>query len=565
MSAVDDPRAGAAGDERSDERLVEAISDGAAPDWSAAAARGGARIDALRDLEKIAVFHRDLQRGAEPVAAPESWGDLKVLTRLGSGAQADVFRAWDPGLEREVALKLMRAGGDDAALLEEGRAAARVRHPNVVTVYGVDRRDGRVGMWMELLRGTSVEQEVRARGAFDVVTARKLGLEIGAALEAVHAAGVVHGDVKPANVVRGDDGRFVLADFGLGSASGDGRLLAGTPMYMAPERLAGAPASERADLYSLGMVVVFALTGRHPFPVESLGELVEMAKRGLGRPLRERRGELAPTFARAIERAIAIDPANRFGSVREFVTALSVANASWPAAYRRAVVTGALATGLLAAAAILYQSRIAPRTVATPPSTATAPAPAPYTVEASFLRHGANGAARLVAGDRLKPGDRLSLEMRVSRRAWVYVLDEDERGARYLLFPQPRFDARNPLPVDSTVVLPGAIGGRESAWRVTSAGGRETFLVVASPEPLAEIEAELGRLPAAEPGRPVEYARVGDAAVERLRGVGGIAELTPAETRTTPRPTAFDRFRSLAAKESDVQGVWVRAIVFENP
>lgn len=567
-----------------DDRLVEAISDGTPADWSAAARANGARTDALRDLEKIAEFHRDLQRGAEPVTAPETWGDLRILARLGAGAHADVFRAWDPGLEREVALKLMRAGGDDHALLEEGRAAARVRHPNVVAVYGVDRRDGRVGMWMELLRGASVEQEVRARGAFDLPTARRLGIEVGAALEAVHAAGVVHGDVKPANVVRADDGRFVLADFGLGSASGGGRMLSGTPMYMAPERLSGGAATERSDLYSLGMVLWYALTGRHPFPAESLGELVGMAARGPSIPLGEKRRDLPPAFARAIAKAIAVDPAERFGSARALAAALEderlLRSFPWGKAIRNGAIGGApilllmvlqvWAPGLLPSALRLPEVHEATRDTtsvrpANPAPWRTVVSAAPYTVEASFLRRDARGPTRLVAGDRLKPGDRLSLEMRVSRKAWVYVLDEDERGERYLLFPQPRFDAANPLPADSTLVLPGTIGGKESAWRVTSAGGRETFLVVASPEPVAEIEAELGKLPAPEPGRPVEYARVGEAAVERLRGVGGITELTPAESRTTPRPTAFDRFRSLAAKESDVQGVWVRAIVFENP
>lgn len=585
MSAADDARA--------DERLVEAISDGAAPDWSVAGERRGARIDALRDLEKIAEFHRDLQRGAEPTATPEQWGDLKVLTRLGSGAHADVFRAWDPGLEREVALKLMRAGGDDTALLEEGRAAARVRHPNVVTVYGVDRRDGRVGIWMELLRGASVEQEVRARGAFDLATARRLGLEIGAALEAVHAAGVVHGDVKPANVVRADDGRFVLADFGLGSASG-GRMLSGTPMYMAPERLAGGAATERGDLYSLGMVIEYALTARHPFPAQTLGELVEMARRGSSIPLTERRRDVPAAFARVITKAADPDPSVRFANARALVTALEderlLQGIPWGRTIRGGLIGGVSAVALLWALrlwapALLPPALRMPDFVRAPGTMHGGPAKSPpalvppvsrpelqtivdvvpYTVEASFLRRDARGATRLVAGDRLKPGDRLSLEMRVSRRAWVYVLDEDDRGERYLLFPQPRFDTANPLSADSTLVLPGAIGGKESAWRVTSAGGRETFLVVASPQPLAEIEAELGRLPAAEPGRPVEYARVGDATVERLRGVGGIVEVPATAAKPAPRSTAFDRFRSLAAKESDVQGVWVRAIVFENP
>jgi hypothetical protein len=165
----------------------------------------------------------------------------------------------------------------------------------------------------------------------------------------------------------------------------------------------------------------------------------------------------------------------------------------------------------------------------------------------------------------VRPGDRLSLEVRATRPAWIYVLDEDEHGERYLLFPQPRFDVRNPVPADSMLVLPGTVGGKENAWTVTSPGGREYLLVVVSPKPLPEIEADLGRLPPPQPGRPIEYAKVGEEAVERLRGVGGVSELPSTEAPPVVRSPAFDRFRALAGRESDIQGVWVRQIVLENP
>jgi hypothetical protein len=113
--------------------------------------------------------------------------------------------------------------------------------------------------------------------------------------------------------------------------------------------------------------------------------------------------------------------------------------------------------------------------------------------------------------------------------------------------------------------LPGALAGREHAWTVTSAGGREYLLVVASPNPVPEIEADLGRLPPAQPGRPIEYAPVGAAAVERLRGVGGMAELPRPASGATPRSRAFDGFRALAGREAGVEGVWVRQVVLENP
>ena len=147
----------------------------------------------------------------------------------------------------------------------------------------------------------------------------------------------------------------------------------------------------------------------------------------------------------------------------------------------------------------------------------------------------------------------------------MYVLNEDERGERYLLFPQPLFDAKNPLPADSTLLLPGSIGGRENAWTVTSAGGREHFLIVASPEAVPELEAELGRLPAPEPGRPIRYAAVGAQAIETLRGVGGVTAVPPSNEVRRASGSAFQRFRALAGRETGVRGAWVRQVALENP
>src|SRR6185503_15336331 len=117
---------------------------------------------------------------------------------------------------------------------------------------------------------------------------------------------------------------------------------------------------------------------------------------------------------------------------------------------------------------------------------------------------------------------------------WVYVLDSDERGETYLLFPEPIFETANPVPPNALHVLPGTREGHESAWTVTSRGGREHLLVVASPERVPELEAELGQLPAPRAGRPIEYAKVGSAAVERMRGIGGVSEVTGAAPARGP-------------------------------
>lgn len=553
------------------EDLLDSISDGRPADWAAAERDASdvqrPRLSILRGLSRIAAFNRELQRTPQDRSGPARWGDLVLLERLGAGGRGEVWRAFEPTLEREVALKLIHPGLDDAQLLEEGRNLARVRHPHVVNVLGVDRRDGRVGMWMELVRGWSLEQIVRARGALEPREALRLGVDIGSAVAAVHAAGLVHRDLKPANVIRDLEGRYVLTDFGLGRredarADGLGRP-SGTPMYMAPEVLSGAEASVRTDVYSLGMLLWFSLAGRHPFDVDTLAALTIAAREGPQPSLREVRPDVPAALAEIVERAIAPEPVQRFAGARAMAEAIERWQPQKAFSPRDKVVAGFAAAALLIAAVVGVR-QVMQRPVPATTSQVTPPTAPGYAVEASLLSREGGRSSRLVSGDRVKPGQHLWLEIRVSQAAWVYVLDEDERGERYLLFPQPRFDVRNPLPADSSLVLPGTVAGEEYAWTVTSAGGREHVLVIASPEPIAEIEADLARLPRAEAGRPIAYAPIGAAAVEHLRGIGGMAPGSAGAA--APRPAlVFDRFRALAGRETDVRGVWVRRIVLENP
>ncbi|HJQ99710.1 MAG TPA: hypothetical protein VJ826_15455, partial [Candidatus Polarisedimenticolaceae bacterium] len=135
----------------------------------------------------------------------------------------------------------------------------------------------------------------------------------------------------------------------------------------------------------------------------------------------------------------------------------------------------------------------------------------------------------------------------------------------FLLFPNASLDRKNPLAADSAFVLPGTVDGGEHAWTVTSAGGREHFLVVVSPEPVPEIEEDLDRIPPATPGRAIAYAPLGERSLRRLRGVGGMDRLPP-NTAAPSRPSrAFERFRGLAGRETGIEGIWVRQIVLENP
>ena len=177
---LEDPRHDRAADGVDD--IAGSILDGRHVDWNRVDTEPGldaVTVRALRDLERITEFSRELQetqlapKGSNPLPASETerWGDLTLLELIGTGARGEVWRAWDPTLQRDVALKFLQpsvqAAGRDAraALLDEARALARVRHPGVVTVYGIAEHGGRVGMWMEYLRGATLAQEIERRGA----------------------------------------------------------------------------------------------------------------------------------------------------------------------------------------------------------------------------------------------------------------------------------------------------------------------------------------------------------------------------------------------------------------
>lgn len=341
-------------DERLLDELADAILDGNPVDWATAesTAEGAARplVRHLKVLAAIAEVHRytplPAEAGADSLGGPsrpqsattssaappseraepataDSWGTLRLLEKLGEGSYGEVYRAWDARLDREVALKLLRRTASDPAgvsamVIEEGRMLARVRHPNVVLVHGADRIAGRVGLWMELIHGRTLEQVLREQGPFGVQEATVIGLDLCRALSAVHRAGLLHRDIKAQNVMREDGGRIVLMDFGTGLARAGSeelpRRLAGTPLYLAPEILEGQEASIRSDIYSLGVLLYHLVTGRYPVEGSSLREIRDQHARGERTLLRDARPDLPEEFVRLVERALALVPQVRHES-----------------------------------------------------------------------------------------------------------------------------------------------------------------------------------------------------------------------------------------------------------
>jgi TolB-like protein/Tfp pilus assembly protein PilF len=344
--------------------LAGAVLDGTPIDWAGAESSADETsrpvLAELKVLAALADVHRQQshQDGAGPGDQADTltrWGHLRALERIGSGAFGEVYRAWDTRLDREVALKLIDADhttADDSSssIIHEGRLLARVRHPNVVTIYGAERIGARIGLWMEFVRGRSLKQIVGGGKVFSGAEAIQIGIDVAHAVAAVHGAGVLHRDVKAQNVMLAEDGRAVLMDFGTGREllDNDSADVAGTPLYLAPEVLAGSDATIQSDVYSLGVLLYFLVTSSYPVRGQSVSDLRLAHQRHERIPIRAARhgSKLSPKLARIIERAIDPRPDGRYAGADALAADLAALQLR-PALARLTYATGAAAVLLL--------------------------------------------------------------------------------------------------------------------------------------------------------------------------------------------------------------------------
>ncbi|MFF2076107.1 serine/threonine-protein kinase [Kitasatospora sp. NPDC058162] len=243
---------------------------------------------------------------------------FELLARLGAGGMGTVWRARDLVLEREVALKQMRSADEDASrsaaaryrVLREARALARIDHPNVVSVHEILDQWPHPWLVMEVVEGRSL-QEVLEDGPLAPGRAARIGLDVLGALDAAHAAGILHRDVKPGNVLIRPDGSAVLTDFGIATLQGSQTLTApgdiiGSPEYMAPERLRGSVAGPASDLWSLGVLLYVCVEGANPLQRDSVWETMRaICDEQLPSPPK------AGPLATAIDALLAHDPEGR--------------------------------------------------------------------------------------------------------------------------------------------------------------------------------------------------------------------------------------------------------------
>lgn len=264
--------------------------------------------------------------GALPPAS--SWGGFRLLARVGQGGFGEVYRAWDPHLQREVALKLLLPGAvtgeaEYEAMLREARAMASVHHPNIVPVYGIDRHDGRVGFWTDFVHGKTLATVLREQGKFGAREAASVGLDVTKALSAVHRAGLLHRDIKAENVMREEGGRILLMDFGLSSGGKQQIFVAGTPNYMAPELFRGGQNTIATDIYALGVLLYYLVAGEYPAQLSGLSASEALAQLDQRKPLADVRPDLPDSLLRTIATAIDLDPTRRFTSAGQLAAALA--------------------------------------------------------------------------------------------------------------------------------------------------------------------------------------------------------------------------------------------------
>lgn len=258
-------------------------------------------------------------------------GIYEVREVLGRGGMGIVFQAFDPALQRVVAVKVLAphlaTEMNRKRFLREARAAAAVRHANVVTVHAVEEAGPLPYFVMEYVPGPSLQERLDCEGPPDLATILELAIQISDGLAAAHTQGLIHRDIKPANVLLQSGGQAKLTDFGLARAVDDVSLtqrgvVAGTPQYMAPEQARGAALDHRADLFSLGSLLYALCTGKAPFAGENTVAVLFNVCSEMARPVCEINPAVHDGLAAVIDKLHAKNPADRFTSAAEVAALL---------------------------------------------------------------------------------------------------------------------------------------------------------------------------------------------------------------------------------------------------
>ena len=262
-----------------------------------------------------------------------SLGNYEILAEIGRGGMAVVYRAYQPSLNREVAIKVLPPQFTfDRQFVErfvrEAQAAASLRHPHIVVIHDVAEQNGLYYIVMELLQGRTLRQLIEQEGALPPERAARIVEQVASALDYAHQRGFVHRDVKPDNIFVDDADRVTLTDFGIAKAAWGTQLtktgmLIGTPEYMAPEQVQGEAVGPATDIYALGIVAYQMLTGRVPFEGTTPHAILYKQVHELPPPLGSVRSGLPPAVDSVLNAALAKEPRTRYASAGQFAQALT--------------------------------------------------------------------------------------------------------------------------------------------------------------------------------------------------------------------------------------------------
>lgn len=269
-----------------------------------------------------------------------SIGQYRIVELLGSGSMGVVYKAVDETLDREVAIKILNPELTDTDLMRrfrtEATTLAKLNHPEIATIYELRPSDQSVVMVMEFVRGEPLDRVLKRAGALPLETVAYMVDRILSALGHAHQAGIVHRDVKPANVMVTASGGIKVMDFGIAfmrdvDQSGAGSGMLGTPAYMPPEQIRGDEIDGRSDLYAVGVIFYRLLTGAFPFRASTIEDMLRQQLSGTPTtPLSEYRAGLPGWCERIVQRALARSPSDRFQTAEEFRSALKEATHAVP-------------------------------------------------------------------------------------------------------------------------------------------------------------------------------------------------------------------------------------------
>lgn len=265
----------------------------------------------------------------------ETIGRYRIQEKLGQGAMAEVFKAYDPSIDRTLAIKVLREERCSdpeyrARFLRESKAAGILSHANIATVYDVGEVGERPYIVTEYLEGEPLDEVMRSGEAFSLKKIVTYGIQLSKALAYAHQKGIVHRDVKPGNIVRLKNSSTIkVMDFGIARMENKdatqqtqmGEVL-GTPQYMSPEQVLGQTVDARSDLFSLGVILYQLLTGQKPFDADTLGTLLFRIATESPRPIAELAPHVPPSLQRLVEKLLAKKPEKRYQSGQEVTDAL---------------------------------------------------------------------------------------------------------------------------------------------------------------------------------------------------------------------------------------------------